>query len=121
MASVAKRPTQARAAKTRARILKVALKIFVECGFEGANIRQIAAAADSTHSMITDHFGGKEELWKQAVAQMFATAREELKPLPGDMDLPPREAFRRHVRRYIRYCARHPEHRLVVHRLSDHY
>jgi AcrR family transcriptional regulator len=67
-----RRPVQARAEETRARILQKARDAFAEMGFAGASIRDIAREAGVTHSMITYHFGTKDGLWREAVRDMFA-------------------------------------------------
>ena len=46
----------------RERLISVAIQQFGEHGFAGASTRDIAAAADTTMSNITYHFGGKDGL-----------------------------------------------------------
>jgi AcrR family transcriptional regulator len=110
-----RKPIQPRAEETRARILQKARDAFAEMGFAGANIRDIAAEAGVTHSMITYHFGTKDQLWREAVRDMFATIEEHVNA-PGlyDEDLDPVERFRQQMRRYTRYCAQHPEHARIT-------
>ncbi|KWV91067.1 TetR family transcriptional regulator [Erythrobacter sp. YT30] len=50
----------------RERLIEVAIRQFGELGFDGASTREIAAAADTTMSNITYHFGGKEGLYRAA-------------------------------------------------------
>jgi len=106
---------QARAAETRARILQKAREVFAEHGFDGANVREIAAAAETTHSMITYHFSSKEELWRDAVRNMFALLQQHvLDTTEDEHELPAVERFRRMARRYVHYCAAHPEHARIT-------
>jgi AcrR family transcriptional regulator len=65
--------------------------------------------------MITYHFGTKDQLWREAVRDMFATIEEHVNA-PGlyDEDLDPVERFRQQMRRYTRYCAQHPEHARIT-------
>lgn len=110
-----KQLTQARAEETRARILQTARDEFAEHGFDGANVRDIAQAAGTTHSMITYHFGSKEQLWREAVRDMFALLQQTvLESAEQEKDLPLEERYTRLIRRYVRYCAAHPEHARIT-------
>ena len=99
--------------RTRADILQAALEEFAARGFEAATVRDIAARIGMSHGMIRYHYETKEKLWFAAVEFLFdrlhravALDREELASLEdGDTDV-----YRRWLRRYVRYCADHPEH-----------
>lgn len=107
--------SQARAEETRARILQTARDAFAEHGFAGANVRDIAREAGTTHSMITYHFGTKDQLWREAVRDMFNHIREEVfEPLQQEMHATVEERFASTTRRYASYCARHPEHARIT-------
>ena len=109
------RRAQARAEETRSKILAKAREIFAERGFEGAIIRDIANAANTTHSMVIYHFGNKEGLWREAVRDMFATLDEMVGgPIVDEQHLPVLERFKRVTRRYVQYCAQHPEHSRIT-------
>jgi AcrR family transcriptional regulator len=58
-----------RSLQTRARILDAAEILFAERGFEGASMRDIAAAARTQVGLVHHHGGGKEELFRQVVAR----------------------------------------------------
>jgi AcrR family transcriptional regulator len=106
---------QLRAEETRARILQKARDAFAERGFEGASIRDIAREAGVTHSMITYHFGTKDGLWREAVRDMFALIeRQVFAPGLDDEGLDEETRFRLQLRRYVRYCAQHPEHARIT-------
>lgn len=109
-------PVQARAAETRARILAAACNAFAERGFDAANTRDIAAAAGLSHAVIRYHFGGKEQLWRATVEDMFSRMRRELSevahPIRRRQTL--NERLRHFLGGYIRYCARHPNHARIV-------
>lgn len=108
-------PTQVRAEETRARILQKARDVFAEHGFDGANIRDIAQAANTTHSMITYHFGSKEQLWREAVRDMFELLRGYMLDVTAaNGTLPLVERFKSGIRQYVRYCATHPEHARIT-------
>lgn len=48
---------------TKDTILKAALTVFIEKGFAGASISQIAKSASVNQSLIYHHFKSKEDLW----------------------------------------------------------
>lgn len=108
-------PMQARSEIKRSKILHQARIIFAERGFEAANVRDIAAAAKTTHSMIRYHFGTKEQLWRESVRDMFQLLDEALaldaEAVQGMSGV---AAFKEYLKRYIRYCAAHPEHARIM-------
>jgi TetR/AcrR family transcriptional regulator len=103
--------------ETRLRILERALLHFSERGFEAASLRDIAAEAGVTHAVIRLHFGSKDELWRVAIDLMFERQHVEL----GYEELSSLDqftvgSFRGMIHRYVRYCAKHPEHvRIMIH------
>lgn len=104
---------------TRDAILQAALQIFSEHGFEGASTRDIAAHAGVHHALIKYYYSNKDSLWRAAVTYLFARQAEELRLDPPAGGLRTREERRAHaiavLRRYVQYCASHPEHaRLMV-------
>lgn len=56
---------------TKNNILKHAKALFVERGFSGTSMRDIANAAGMGQSMISHHFGSKEELWVKIKNEYF--------------------------------------------------
>lgn len=65
-------------APDRGAILRVALAAFARDGFEGANLRGIAAEAGVDVALIARHFGPKLDLWRAVVdeiARRMAEAR----------------------------------------------
>ncbi len=119
LAKTPKRPHKARAPlnrkqkldRTRVAILQSALEHFGRMGFEGVSLRTIATAAGVNHGMIRHIYGDKDELWRQAVTFLFERTSIELSQnaevLAG---LDDRDRLKAYVRRYVEYCARHPEH-----------
>ena len=73
------RPPKGLAGAVEERILGAARKVFLERGFEGASIEEIAAAARSGKPTIYARFPGKEALFTAVVMQSVAanTARVE--------------------------------------------
>ncbi|GAA3589394.1 TetR family transcriptional regulator [Nonomuraea rosea] len=60
--------------ETRAEILRVALRLFTEKGFEGTSTRDISSALGMTKSSLYYHFKNKEEI----VASLMDERRDEL-------------------------------------------
>lgn len=106
---------QGRAEKSRARILHEARIVFARQGFDAANVRDIAAASETRHSMIRYHFGSKEQLWREAVRDMFEVLDKAIDL--DAADVPPidgLEGFKDLLRRYIRHCAANPDHARIM-------
>lgn len=53
---------------TRSRLVSAARKAFSECGFERTTVRQIANEAGVNPALINRYFGGKEQLFAEAVS-----------------------------------------------------
>ena len=101
--------------ETRVRMLNVALEMFASRGFEGSSLRDIAAAAQVNHGMIKYHFKNKDQLWRAAVTFLFDRMEEELGgPHPEDDGADPVALTKNSLRRYVRYCAKHPEHARIM-------
>src|ERR1700724_2260016 len=66
------RPPRERAGEVEERILDAARKVFLERGFEGASIEEIAEAARSGKPTIYARFRGKEALFTAVVTQSVA-------------------------------------------------
>jgi AcrR family transcriptional regulator len=73
------RPPKERAGEVEERILDAARKVFLERGFEGASIEEIAEAARSGKPTIYARFPGKEALFTAVVMQSVAANVERLK------------------------------------------
>ncbi len=85
---------------TRDKILDCAEACFIGQGFAGTSMRQIAAAAQTTNSLIVHHFGSKKALWeavKERRMQDFVTQQQSLlKTQQLDLSL-----FLRAIREYF--------------------
>ncbi len=100
---------------TRKSILQSALSLFAERGFDGAVIRDIAAEAGVNHAMVKYHFVNKENLWKEAVSYLFERAAEEILIADDELtDLSTLQASELFIRKYVQYCAKHPEHAQIM-------
>lgn len=108
-------PSQARAQETRGRILQCAREAFAQHGFSAANVRDIAREAGTTHSMITYHFGTKDQLWRESVRDMFELLRRQVFDVVAAEEFASiEERVRRITTLYARYCAQHPEHARIT-------
>jgi AcrR family transcriptional regulator len=85
---------------TRSDILKVAVTVFAELGYDGASIRDIADGLGISKGNLTYHFATKDELLYEIIADsiaMFVQAAESWLKLPGKPSDVLRHAFRAHV------------------------
>jgi AcrR family transcriptional regulator len=100
---------------TSAGILQSALEHFARYGFEGASVRDITAQAGVNHGMIRHIYGTKEALWHEAIKFLFERLDREVN-LDAEIrsGLSNRELFTAYVQRYVRYCAKHPEHARIM-------
>ena len=67
------RTPSAAAADTRNRLLNSAIDAFGRKGYDGASIREIAAAADTNLAGIAYHFGGKDKLYRACLSHIVST------------------------------------------------
>jgi AcrR family transcriptional regulator len=70
--------TERKKAKARADIVAAALGLFAEQGYESTTVAQIMDRADYGLGTFYNHFAGKQELVRAAVADRLAAARGEL-------------------------------------------
>ena len=61
---------------SRDRSLDAAERLFAETGFEGASVRDLAAAAEVNLAAINYHFGGKEALYRAVGERLMNELRE---------------------------------------------
>ena len=103
--------------KTKETILQAALEEFARHGFESASVRNISRQSNVAHGMIRHYYGTKDNLWREAVQFLFERSVEELMPEPSKLNaLEGGElaVFRAWLRKYVWYCAMHPEHARII-------
>ena len=77
---------------TKERILTAALDMFSEKGYEGTNIRELAASLGLVKSGIYKHYESKEEIWNALLDRMIAYygerfgSAEHLPPVPDSAE-----------------------------------
>lgn len=82
-------PTRKRsAARTRAALMKAALKEFSQHGFAGARIEQIAKSAKCNIRMLYHYFGGKKELYVAVLEAAYVDLRQKEATLSIDPEQP---------------------------------
>ncbi len=72
---------------TKDKILAAARSLFVEHGFAGTSMGNIAKLAGVTHSLLFHHFGNKEKLWGEVKQSIVSEASPESTMIPST-DLP---------------------------------
>lgn len=61
-----------------AEVLDVAVRVFASCGFERANLDEIAALARTTTASVLERFGTKEQLYASAAQREYGLRTEAL-------------------------------------------
>jgi AcrR family transcriptional regulator len=61
------------AAETRQALVRAALRLFADKGFDGASTREIAAEANANIGSIAYHFGGKDQLYQACAEHIVET------------------------------------------------
>lgn len=59
-------------------ILKTAFTCFAERGYEHVSLRQLALECGVSDSLLSHHFGSKQQLWYEAADSVFAPLYQEL-------------------------------------------
>ncbi len=103
------RRKQQRAVETRKALLDTAISAFSTRGFDSVSVRQIEELAGVKRGLVAYHFDDKDQLWRVAVAQLFAALAEDfMGRVEALADVVPEQAARAMVRAFVRYSAVHP-------------
>nr|WP_281388621.1 TetR/AcrR family transcriptional regulator [Litorivivens lipolytica] len=99
--------------ETREKILRAAVRIFAELGFEAASMGSIAARADLKKALVQYHFETKLNLWQEAVNFLWSELHTLEDGLPRLSDFSShddeREILRQVLRAIIRFAKSHPD------------
>jgi TetR/AcrR family transcriptional regulator len=96
-------------------ILRAARREFAQSGYEGTNLRRIAADAGVDVALIAHHFGSKLDLWKATVDSLATRLSGVTEEMPGaSSDAHVVGRIRRALRRYIETISDMPELGMVV-------
>ena len=100
----------AAAGPSRERILAAALDEFAGRGFDGTTTAEIARRAGVTQPLVHYHFDSKDALWRAAVSEAFTSALSAFDGVMTELsDLDTLDQMKVLVRRFVRFCAAHPE------------
>jgi AcrR family transcriptional regulator len=81
------------AVSSREAILDSATEVFMESGFSGARVEEIARRAAANKAMIYYHFGSKQDLYRAVLLRLFGDVLAEIARLKVT-DAPPGEKLR---------------------------
>ncbi|AKC70945.1 TetR/AcrR family transcriptional regulator [Pandoraea oxalativorans] len=101
----------------RAALLGAAIDAFSHLGYDGANLRGIAAAAKVDASLVRVHFGSKEQLWRACIDTLeaaLAAPVEILRAISVDETRPVRDRLRDAIGLIAAYALQHPEHKCFI-------
>jgi AcrR family transcriptional regulator len=90
-------------------ILQAALNAFATYGYDGVSVRTLNREIGVSHSLISQRFGTKAELWRAAVDFGFGRITSELAPVFDPTLTDPLEQLRLWIRRFLQLSARHAE------------
>ena len=91
---VSRQPPKRRTQETSHRaIFESATEVFMEVGFSGARVDEIARRARANKAMIYYHFGSKRDLYKAVLLELFGDVFAEIEKLKAN-DAPPDEKLR---------------------------
>lgn len=96
------RGTRRDAEATRTRIVMAAEQAFVEHGFDGARVDDIATAAEANKRMLYAYFGSKEGLYVEVLRRNFERV-SEVSRAASDPALDPRAQAAEVIARYFRF------------------
>lgn len=95
------------AEETRQSLLTAATRVFVEKGFSGARVDEIARRAKANKAMIYYHFGNKQALYQAVLLRLMGPIHEHIAAL-GKGDLGPRERLTEFYAGIVRRFAAQP-------------
>ena len=95
-------------ARTRARLLEIALRVIAERGFDAPTIDDFIAAAGVARGTFYNHFKTREDILSAAAAYVADTVDAEILPLFADIDDPARRIAIA-IRKFIEMSRRRPD------------
>jgi AcrR family transcriptional regulator len=70
--------------ETRAHLLRVAGRLFLQSNYDGVSIQDITRAAGMTKGALYHHFTSKEQLFEEVAHNLVGTAQTDFSALPSD-------------------------------------
>ena len=96
-------------ARLRQKILKAALRIFAEQGYDKVSMRKIAAAIDYSPTTIYRFFQNKEDLLRTMAAETYGELSASFEKLKAGDIGDPLGLLKSLVREYIFFCVERPD------------
>jgi len=94
--------------RTKAKLLRVATRLFAKKGYDGASVDEIVAAAGVNKRMVYHYFGDKEGLYAEVLQSVFnQMARVEIEAF--DETTEPAEAIRAILVHYFDFLDKRPD------------
>lgn len=106
--------TRAQPERSRAAILKAAVREFSEEGIAGARTDAIARTAGVNKALLYYYFKDKEALYQAVLDEVFRGVRTAVQGALS-LELSPRERLTAYVRAHFDYIASHPLYSRIVH------
>ena len=95
-------------------IIKIAIELFAEKGYEGTSIRDIASKAEVNVAMISYYFGSKEKLFESMIEKYAAYIREQLEEITNDNNRSEWQKMDAIIEHYVnRLLSNHKYHRVI--------
>jgi AcrR family transcriptional regulator len=115
----AQRKRPAHRPSRRKQIIEAATRVFSRGGYAEARVEDIARAAGVAPTAIYYHFGGKEELFTQALRTAMAGFSERIYQARPDFEAPNVEGLRKVLAAGWDYWQTHPDEARLVLRYSE--
>lgn len=100
-------------AARRAQIVAAAIDTIAEVGYGQASLARIAQRAGISKGVIVYHFGSKDDVVKEVVAEVLAKARDYMVPRIGAAS-GGREKLRAYIESNIGFMAEHRSHMIAI-------
>ena len=92
----------------RAAVLEAAIELFAARGFDGTSLPSITAQCDVPVPLIVYHFGSKEQLWRDAVDEIYRRYQAHFDAGTGTSATTGPAYYRQQIAAYIHAIAAHP-------------
>ena len=94
---------------SKERVVAAADKLFVEKGYSGASMNEIAKAAKVNKSLIYHHFASKDELWNEVLFRHMDGFFQMQRDLFSDPQQYSADYFKDIIRSIFQYLKEHPD------------
>jgi AcrR family transcriptional regulator len=101
-------PNAQQSSLTSEKILQAARTLFVEKGFSGTSMGQIATKAGVNHSLLFHHFKNKQNLWQEVKQAIFEEGKSVYAHLPP-LDQPLEPFIRELITRTLLFYKNNPD------------